>query len=81
MQCIRLLREILGIKQGTLAAATGLSRQSLSEFENGRSFPSRETAQAMDASMMQIIEERAVEASLALREQREARRAEAPVDK
>lgn len=67
MRSLRLLREILGIRQDTLATAAEITRQTLSEFENGRAFPSRRAAQRLDDAVVKIVDERAIAAAEALR--------------
>lgn len=59
MEAIKLLRLILQIGQGELAALSNMSRRELARIESAEVMPRREVARAIDLAFVGIITRRA----------------------
>jgi DNA-binding XRE family transcriptional regulator len=69
MKCYRILRQILGFSQQTVAKAVGVSRQSISAFESGATFPSRSMCRQYDSGLDRLIDLRVMAAVEELRKE------------
>ena len=61
MFAIKILRVMLGIGQGKLAARAGISVRELARIENAEVTPRVPAAKALDAALMGIVRDRARE--------------------
>ena len=63
MFALKLIRVILGIGQGQLAARAGVSVRELARIENAEVMPRAPAAKALDAALIGIVRDRAREAA------------------
>jgi len=80
MQCIGVLRRVLGVPQQLLAERSGTSRRSLNEYERGSAVPTRARMVQIDRALVEIVEERLYVAIEEIRDRIEARGQMPPID-